>query len=65
MSEDLIRMSGQDGQTPKIYNDMNFNTNRAKNLKDPVEGQDAVTLNYFNRWLERYLATGQEPGDRI
>lgn len=65
ISDDLIRITGQDEQKPKLYNDMNFNQNRARNLKDPKEMQDAVTLRYLKRWFDAYLASGKKPGDRL
>ena len=55
ISEDLIRIQGQDAQTPRIHNDMDFNTNRARNLSDPVEMQDAVTLRYFINTFEKLI----------
>ena len=64
ISKDLQRMEGRDGETPKLYNDMNFNRKRATNLLDPAEDQDAVTLAYLKRWFSAYLADGTLPGER-
>lgn len=65
ISKDLSRIEGLDDETPKIHNDMDFNRKRATNLRDPVDDQDAVTLNYFRRWLERYEDKTYKPGDRL
>ena len=65
ISKDLSRIEGRDEETPKIHNDMDFNSKRATNLRDPVDDQDAVTLNYLRRWLERYIEKDFEPGDRL
>ena len=65
IAKDLSRVEGRDDETPKIYNDMDFNRKRATNLRDPVDDQDAVTLNYFRRWLDRYLDKDYKPGDRL
>jgi len=65
ISEDLIRLQGQDSQTPRIHNDMDFNANRAMNMRDPVEMQDAVTLRYLKRWWDAYQSSGKKPGDRL
>ena len=65
IAKDLSRIEGRDEETFKIYNDMDFNKKRATNLRDPVDDQDAVTLNYFRRWLERYEKDTFDPGDRL
>jgi hypothetical protein len=65
LTQDINRVYGLDGENPIVHSDMNFNTQRATNLKDPVGDQDAVTLNYLRRWLIAYEATGAKPGDRF
>lgn len=55
ISGDLMRVQGADDETPKVYNHMDFNYNRATNLADPLADQDAVTKGFLRRYLKDIL----------